>query len=138
MKESANHPTNVQKVGNVTQDVSGSHVAVVRMYPDRAYIGIPEILKEVINESNVESWRKICEKIDYIYKNLNYIFTSLEKETMLKDKLQLDIKKGKILLFKPNIVNPIIVIYNDYIYLMIGVLIFSPSSPDHRKTDSRP
>ncbi|KKN37249.1 hypothetical protein LCGC14_0765400 [marine sediment metagenome] len=109
MRVSVNLPTNVQKVGNMTQDISGSHVAVVRMYPDRAYIGIPELLKKVIDESNVESWRKICEKIDYIYKNLDYIFTSLEKETTLKDKLQLDIKNGKILLFKPNIVNPIII-----------------------------
>ena len=107
MNASAKPPTSVKNVGKLTQDVSGSPVAVVRMYPDRAYIGIPELLKEVIDESNVESWSKICEKIDYIYVNLDHIFKVLEKETTLKDKIGLEVKNGKTLLFKPNLVIPI-------------------------------
>ncbi len=109
MKGSINPPTSMLKAENVTQDVSGSHIAVVRMYPDRAYIGIPELLKDVIDNSSVESWRKICKKIDYIYKNLDYIFKALEEESKVREKLRLDINNGKILLFKPNIVNPIII-----------------------------
>ncbi|MFX1499464.1 MAG: DUF362 domain-containing protein [Promethearchaeota archaeon] len=109
IKESTNSSKKLQKIGNETQDSSGSHIAIVRIHPERAYIGIPELLKEVIDDSNNESWRKICEKIDYIYENLNYIFRALKEETWLKDKFRLKIEKGKIILFKPNIVNPLII-----------------------------
>jgi len=92
--------------GELKPDVSGSLVTVARIDPDRAYVGVPELLREVIDESSDESWSRICEKIDYIYDNLGYVLGVLGEETDLVETFTREIERGKILLFKPNLVNP--------------------------------
>jgi len=102
-------PASSQKTENWRKphpDENGSIVSVVKLDPESAYIGIPELLKNVIDESNKKSWSKICEKIDYIYTNLEHVFKELEKHTKLKEKICNELEKGKILLFKPNLVIP--------------------------------
>ena len=74
-------PASSQKTENWRKphpDENGSIVSVVKLDPESAYIGIPELLKNVIDESNKKSWSKICEKIDYIYTNLDHVFKELE------------------------------------------------------------
>lgn len=87
-------------------DVSGSLVTVARIDPDRAYVGIPELLREVIDESSGESWSRICEKVDYIYTNLDHVFGALGEETDYGERIREEVQRGKKVLFKPNLVIP--------------------------------
>lgn len=87
-------------------DNSGSPIGVVRMDPQRAYIGVPELLMSFINESNAAAWSEIKEKIDYIYSNLDYCLSRLNREIDFEKQIKSQIQIGKKLLFKPNLVNP--------------------------------
>jgi len=89
-----------------TLDASGSLVTMARIDPDRAYVGVPELLQRVIDDSDDESWRSICEKIDYIYANFEHVFSPLGKETDYGDRIKEEVGKGKKVLFKPNLVIP--------------------------------
>ena len=81
-------------------------MTVARIDPDRAYVGVPELLQKVIDEADDESWRRICGKIDYIYANLDHLFGPLEEETDYGDRIREEVGKGKKVLFKPNLVIP--------------------------------
>lgn len=93
-------------VGRERLDTSGSAVAVVRMDPSKAYAGVPELLKSVIDESSARAWENIKAKIDYIYVSLARALSLLEKETGFSEKVKAEVSAGKKLLFKPNLVNP--------------------------------
>jgi hypothetical protein len=89
-----------------TPDASGSLVTVARIEPEKAYVGVPELLRRVIDESDAESWRRIREKIDYIYANLDHVLGALGAETDFGERIREEVGRGKKLLFKPNLVIP--------------------------------
>ncbi len=93
-------------LGKVPLDSTGSIITVVRMDPLQAYVGIPDLLKRVIDESNPESWQKVIERIDYIYNNLALALSLLDRETNFSSKVKSEVNAGKKLLFKPNLVAP--------------------------------
>lgn len=93
-----------QKVDNDGEIISG-----VRLDTNRAYGQIPELLQEFINQGVEAAWVAIADKIDYIYDNLDYAMTALNEETGFGDKICNEIKKGKKLLFKPNLVAPSVI-----------------------------
>jgi len=43
-------------LGQLSIDVEGSPVAAVRMDPAQAYVGVPGLLRSVINEDDAETW----------------------------------------------------------------------------------
>ena len=75
-------------IGKQTADFSGSPVGVVRMDPDKSYIGVCELLQDYINNSNTAAWEKIKKKIDYIYANLDLALGPLAEETDLQNKIK--------------------------------------------------
>lgn len=93
-------------IGKVQPDRTGSPVAIVRLDPLQAYAGVPELLKSVIDESSGKAWEQIKDKIDYIYTNLAKVLSLLDKETNFSQKVKSEVKLGRKLLFKPNIVSP--------------------------------
>jgi hypothetical protein len=93
-------------LGKVSMDTNGSTVAIVKMDTDKAYAGISTLLQSFINQANLDAWNKIEEKIDYMYANLDRLLSLLDKETHFTRKVKSEVKVGKKLLFKPNIVNP--------------------------------
>ncbi|UCD44008.1 MAG: DUF362 domain-containing protein [Candidatus Bathyarchaeota archaeon] len=99
-------PIDRQRLGVLTPDDSGSLVSVVRLDPEEAYVGVSDLLKKVIDDSDDESWCSICEKIDYIYANLDHVLGPLGEGTDFGDRIGEEVAKGKKLLFKPNLVIP--------------------------------
>jgi len=93
-------------LGQLSTDVDGSLVAAVRMNPEQAYVDVAGLLRSVINEDDGETWQTIKSKIDFIYNNLDHALGRLNEETDFSEKIRSEIKKGKKLLFKPNLVSP--------------------------------
>jgi hypothetical protein len=120
-------------LGKVEVDHSGAAISGIRMEAIKAYAGIPALLQKVINRADMsasteiigsygavpellqgqkigrndsKSWEIIKSKIDYIYNNLDYALNELERETSFGLKVQSELKKGKKLFFKPNLVAP--------------------------------
>ena len=93
-------------IGRTKVDKSGSAVTVARIDAAQAYVGVPNLLKEFIDNSNTKAWEEIKKKIDYIYSNLDYVLGQLETETRFGQKVKAEVEAGKKLLFKPNIVAP--------------------------------
>jgi hypothetical protein len=94
-------------IGSRIIDREGVPVCVLRLDPKCAYMGVPALLQKYINESDSTAWRAIKEKIDYIYMHLDYVLGNLDKEDKFSNEVKSQIKVGKKLLFKPNIVNPL-------------------------------
>ena len=94
-------------IGVLSTDTSGSPVAAVRMEPDRAYAGMPGLLQRVINEDSVEAWEEIKGRIDYIHTGLDHALGKLDEETGFTATVKAQVKQGKKLLFKPNLVAPL-------------------------------
>ena len=94
-------------LGNQENDSSGSPVGVVKMDVDKSYAGTGELLQKVINNSDVESWNRIKEKIDYTFQNIDYALSFLEQETAFSVQITKRLEKGQKLLFKPNLVAPL-------------------------------
>ncbi len=93
-------------IGKARLDRAGSTVAVVRMDPLQAYAGVPDLLKRVIDGSSTEAWQKIRERIDYICNNLALALSLLDRETNFSQTVTSEVRAGKKLLFKPNLVAP--------------------------------
>ena len=96
-------------VGKRKIDSEGSPVSGCRMDVSRAYVGVPELLQKVINENNTAAWTEILGKIDYIYANLDHALSGLDRETGFASKVQAQIKSGKKVLFKPNLVSAMVI-----------------------------
>lgn len=96
-------------LGKRNVDSKGSAISGVRLDPSRAYSQIPELLQKVINLNDQTAWYSIRDKIDYIYENLDYAMAGLNRETAFSSKVQSEIKSGKKLMFKPNLVAPQII-----------------------------
>jgi hypothetical protein len=93
-------------LGKKESDSSGSPIGVVRVDVNRSYEGIGELLQKFINNTDMESWNQIKEKIDYTYKNIDYALNSLEQETSFSLQIKKRLERGQKLLFKPNLVAP--------------------------------
>jgi len=99
--------TNVDSViGQVKIDSEGAAISGVRMIGTEAYAGVPALLQKVINENDSQAWEKIVRKIDYIYNNIDYSLTGLDNETGFGREIKSQMRSGKKLLFKPNLVAP--------------------------------
>ena len=96
-------------LGKKRVDSEGAPISGVRMDVSRAYAGIPGLLQKVINDNDAAAWREITDKIDYIYDNLDYSLAGLDRETGFAGEVQSQIRSGKKLLFKPNLVCPSVI-----------------------------
>ncbi len=93
-------------IGELSIDATGSPIGMVRMDPAQSYVDVPELLRSFIDESNMKAWEKLKGKIDYIYANLDHALGRLNEETGFGERVRAQIKEGKKLFFKPNVVNP--------------------------------
>ena len=96
-------------VGQKKIDAEGAPISGVRMDVARAYAGIPGLLQKVINDKDADAWREITDKIDYIYDNLDHSLAGLDRETGFAAEVQSQTRSGKKLLFKPNLVCPLVI-----------------------------
>ncbi|MEW6185686.1 MAG: DUF362 domain-containing protein [Thermodesulfobacteriota bacterium] len=94
-------------LGKRRPDSGGSPVGVARLDPEKAYLGIGELLQQVINNSSQEAWEKIKAKIDYTYEGLDLALTPLKEETGFEKEIKARLAKGQKLFFKPNLVGPL-------------------------------
>jgi hypothetical protein len=72
----------------------------------KAYAGIPLLLRTYINDKNADAWRDIKAKIDFIYDNLGYVLVTLDDATGFAREIQKQVRAGKKVFFKPNLVTP--------------------------------
>ena len=96
-------------LGKKQVDSEGAAISGVRMDVSRAYAGVPGLLQKVINDNDAAAWTEITNKIDYIYDNLDYSLAGLDRETGFAGEVQAQIRSGKKLLFKPNLVGPTVI-----------------------------
>lgn len=94
-------------IGRVRIDHDGVPVAVLKLDPQKAYVGVPALLQKHINEFEEISWQAIKEKINYIYMHLDSALGALNKEDEFTSEVKSQINTGKKLLFKPNLVTAI-------------------------------
>ena len=92
-------------LGKRMPDSAGSPVGVARLDAEKSYVGLGELLQQVINGSSLEAWDKIKAKIDYTYAGLDFALTPLKAETGLEKEISARLSKGQKLLFKPNLVS---------------------------------
>jgi len=97
------------QLGKKETDSEGAAISGVRMDVSLAYAGVPGLLQKVINENDTAAWDQITRKIDYIYTNLDYSLSGLDRETGFAAEVQSRLTSGKKLLFKPNLVAPAII-----------------------------
>ncbi|MEI7827449.1 MAG: DUF362 domain-containing protein [Euryarchaeota archaeon] len=90
-------------------DSEGAPVSGSRMDVSRAYAGVPGLLQKVIDEGDEAAWNEILGKIDYIYANLDASLGGLDRETGFATEVQKQVRSGKKLLFKPNLVGPTVI-----------------------------
>ena len=93
-------------MGKRRVDSKGSPVCGARMDASKAYSEIPKLLQKVINEDDATAWAAIVKKIDYIYAHVDHSLVCLDRETNFIEEVQSQVKAGKKLLFKPNLVGP--------------------------------
>ena len=96
-------------VGKMRVDSGGSAISGSRMEAEKAYAGIPALLQKVINEDDTVAWAEIVKKIDYIYTHIDQSLTGLDRETGFAKTVQEQVRSGKKLLFKPNLVGPTVI-----------------------------
>ena len=94
------------EIGKKETDSQGSPVCGARMDPSKAYAEIPVLLQKVINDDDRDAWAVIVKKIDYIYAHVDHSLVYLDRETNFIEEVQSQVKSGKKLLFKPNLVGP--------------------------------
>lgn len=94
-------------IGEMSIDAMGSPVAVAKMDTNQAYTGIPGLLKEYINNGDMQAWEEVKTKIDYMYANLDRVLGALDDEAGLGNEIRPHMKERKRLLFKPNLVSPV-------------------------------
>ena len=92
-------------LGDGILDSEGAPVAVARMDVHKSYKGVDRLIQKVIRDSDEAAWNEIKVKIDYTYENLDAALSVLERETSLKAALWNRLRKGKKILFKPNLVS---------------------------------
>jgi hypothetical protein len=91
-------------IGRKSIDTEGATIAGVRMDVQKAYAGIPLMLRTYINDKNEDAWKDIKIKIDFIYDNLDHVLAALDNEIQFAREIQKQVKGGKKLFFKANLV----------------------------------
>ena len=94
------------RIQDLNMDSGGARIGAVRIDPGQSLLGIPELLRSVIDESSVTAWKQLTARIDYIYANLHYVFQPLDDGTGLSREIKSRVNGGKKLLLKPNLVFP--------------------------------
>ncbi len=94
-------------LGKVELDSIGSVIGAVRMDPELSYSGLALLLKKVIDQKDSEAWAKTMAKIDYTYSCLTVAMDALEAEEPFSGEMQIRVRRGQKLLFKPNLVGPV-------------------------------
>lgn len=93
-------------LGERALDREGAPIGAVRLDPARSYSQVPALLQRFINDSDAAAWEEIQERIDYTFACLKLALGFLEEKTGFGAKVQEQVRGGKKLLFKPNLVNP--------------------------------
>ena len=87
-------------------DTGGVPISVVKMDAEQAYTGVPVLLQRVINENDDAAWKKICEKIDYIYQAFFPLMEKIESESGCISEAVKRVESSQTLFFKVNTVVP--------------------------------
>ena len=87
-------------------EAGGSLIGAVRLIPESSYVSVPQLLEKYIKEEDESAWAAIKEKINYTYSKLGYAVWPVLRKNDLQSKVLAEIKAGKKLFFKPNLVNP--------------------------------
>ena len=93
--------------GRFAIDSAGAPIGAVRMEPERSYSPISALLQKYLNESDPAAWDQIRERIDYTFAGLDHALRPLAEATGFGERVRAQVEKGKKVLFKPNIVNPL-------------------------------
>ena len=91
-------------IGEITLDRSGAALGVSRVSAEKSYQGIGPLLKQVIEQDDQAAWTEIKGKIDYTFENFSKAMDALEQAEPFIAKVQNQVKQGKKLLMKPNLV----------------------------------
>jgi hypothetical protein len=94
-------------VGEAAIDSGGATIGVVRMEAAQSYVQTPDLLNEVIDAGSDSAWQAIKRGIDYTYDSLDAALSPLGDETGFDAMLREELARGKKLLLKPNLVNPL-------------------------------
>jgi hypothetical protein len=97
----------VSPLGQRVPDGEGTPLGVIRLDPDRSYVGVGLLLQQYINENSAEAWEEIRAKIDYTFESLDLLLTPWQERAGLRQILAERLTEGRKLLFKPNLVNPL-------------------------------
>jgi hypothetical protein len=95
--------------GGLAVDSAGSTVAGARMDASKAYAGIPVLLQKVIDHDDALAWNEIKQRIDFITDHLDKALSALDTDTGFAGGVQSQVRSGKKLLFKPNLVSPTVI-----------------------------
>ena len=97
------------QLGKKKLDSEGAAIAGVRMNVSQAYTGVPGLLQKFINDNDAAAWAEILNKIDDIYDQIDGSLGALDRETGFAGEVQARVRSGKKLLFKPNLVGPMVI-----------------------------
>jgi hypothetical protein len=93
-------------IGQHAIDSTGSLVGVVRMDPNRSYVGVGELLRTHIDQSDSAAWEEIKRRLDYTYEALGLALAPLAADAGFSRESGTRVEGGQKLLFKPNLVLP--------------------------------
>lgn len=105
MSEKSN-PEIDSPLGRKSVDAAGSPVGAARLDPQKSVLNIPGLLQRFIQQGDAAAWGEIKARIDYTSTCLDYALAPLARITDFGDEVKAQVKGGKKLLFKPNIVSP--------------------------------
>ncbi len=100
-----NEYINIQ-MGGMQYDSTGVPIAGVRMDASKAYDPIPKLLQRFINNKEESAWNNMVSIIDYLYYHIDIALTELDQVTDFSKEVTDQTRKGKKLLFKPNLLAP--------------------------------
>ena len=94
-------------IGVERPDADGAPVSVIRVKPERSYVGTGALLQRYLNGAGDSAWHEITAKIDYTYRAVELMLGSLCDETLFGERVKRGVARGQKVLFKPNLVEPL-------------------------------
>ena len=101
-------------IGEQPLDRTGSPVAAARMDPSGTYIAAAKLLQEYINNHSESAWQKIRQIVDTVYLTVSAAIDTLEAESPFLAEVKKQVKGGKKIFFKPNIVTLPLIDYSNH------------------------
>ncbi len=95
-------------LGKKTVDSEGAPISGVRMDVSKAYAGVPALLQKVINENDTRPGRRSSIESSRFMPTLTIPWRAWTGDRFAAE-LQAQVKSGKKLLFKPNLVAPTVI-----------------------------